>query len=167
MSGILLTRVWALCMLPSCHLLLHVLNLSQQTETTRYSKLASPLSAHRSFPIQPVLVVASSFYLGKLHRPSSIPTEFSYWYFQVVFLPLLALRYVTMLGNKFTVCLPTSHIPPVTLTPPTVVQDFSALPGCYAASVPAIIAGYWSAFLYFQISHCIQLTHMQDCARYH
>lgn len=24
-----------------------------------------------------------------------------------------------------------------------VVQDFSALPGCYAASVPALIAGYW------------------------
>ena len=33
--------------------------------------------------------------------------------------------------------------------PPTVVQDFSALPGCYAASVPAIIAGYWSAFHLF------------------
>ncbi|KAF9644435.1 hypothetical protein BDM02DRAFT_948517 [Thelephora ganbajun] len=26
-----------------------------------------------------------------------------------------------------------------------IVQDFSALPGCYAASVPALIAGYWIA----------------------
>ncbi|KAL5508752.1 hypothetical protein ACEPAG_4731 [Sanghuangporus baumii] len=26
-----------------------------------------------------------------------------------------------------------------------IVQDFSALPGCYAASVPSIIAGYWIA----------------------
>jgi len=26
-----------------------------------------------------------------------------------------------------------------------IVQDFSTLPGCYAASVPAIIAGYWIA----------------------
>ena len=26
-----------------------------------------------------------------------------------------------------------------------VVEDFSTLPGCYAASVPDIIAGYWIA----------------------
>ncbi|KAL5519653.1 hypothetical protein ACEPAH_1336 [Sanghuangporus vaninii] len=26
-----------------------------------------------------------------------------------------------------------------------IVEDFSALPGCYAASVPSIIAGYWIA----------------------
>jgi len=31
----------------------------------------------------------------------------------------------------------------VALTVGIVVQDFSNLPGCYAASVPRIIAGYW------------------------
>lgn len=60
---------------------------------------------------------------------------------------------------RFTYPSRTSNSPPV-------VQDFSALPGCYAASVPALIAGYWSAFhvcLFFLSSPYL----MSPCAGLH
>jgi hypothetical protein len=57
--------------------------------------------------------------------------------------PILAVAISLYLGGVFTLVGLTirDYVGEAVL----IVQDFSELPGCYAASVPAIIAGYWIA----------------------
>jgi len=131
-------------MSPSCHPLFYTPNVSQQTETIRCDRLASALETHNSFPSQPVLAIACCMYVGK--SPLSLPSQPS------TDVGASSRRLHPGRPYDTRLCWRKSpqyaHLPAYSLRgshPHTVVQDFSTFPGCYAASVPAIIAGYWSA----------------------
>ena len=140
--GILLTRVWALCMLPSCSSPFYVPDTPQKTEAIGCDKIVPALTARRSFPLQPVLAIASFLYLGNF--PPLLPSQprsdadsssrrhYPRWSYDA-----------RLPRRKSSQCVRRSTHSFRDTDTQKVVQDFSTLPGCYAASVPAIIAGYW------------------------
>ena len=123
------------------HLTIHNRQRQQGTTSRHFYRVA-----HRSFPTQPVLALAASMYAGKSLNPSSTPTRSDARASSRRWHPRRPHNTRLCWGTSSQYALPPRFPFEMCNPPSTVVQDFSTLPGCYAASVPALIAGYWSAF---------------------